>query len=50
MKTYLARAEEARKSALTARNPEERKAFEEIANLWVRLAERERTKRELRYS
>jgi hypothetical protein len=36
---YLKRAEAAKRQAQKARNPEERAAFEEIANLWVRLAQ-----------
>ena len=35
---YIKRAEEAKRQAQKARNPEERAAFEEIAKLWVRLA------------
>jgi hypothetical protein len=36
---YRRRAEEAAHQARTARNPEERAAFEEIAELWLRLAD-----------
>ena len=35
---YRKRAEEARRQAGNARNPEERAAFNEIAELWLRLA------------
>jgi hypothetical protein len=35
---YLRRAQEAARQARTARNPEERAAYDEIAALWLRLA------------
>jgi len=35
---YIKRAEEAKRQARKARNPEERTAYEEIANLWVRMS------------
>jgi hypothetical protein len=38
---YLKRAWEAEQQARRARTPEERKSFEEIAELWRRLAETE---------
>lgn len=44
MAEYLKRAEEAKRQAAKARSPEERAAYEEIANLWARLA-RERSAR-----
>lgn len=41
---YRQRADEAMRQARKARNPEERAAFEEIAALWLRLAEERATR------
>jgi ferric-dicitrate binding protein FerR (iron transport regulator) len=44
MQEYRKRAEEAERLSGSARNPEEKAAFEEVARLWRRMAKEETPK------